>query len=109
MGNDGLLTRLRRLQKYPPRGFGELRIVQRLNIKRRDACQRNQFSGKRRVVAVRVVQVFELNSAARTINGKRPRPLRSTPTFTICFGSSYRESSTSARTRLSFCAARSAA
>ena len=57
MGDDGLLTRLRRLQKHLPGTLGELRIVQRLNVQRRDAEQRNQLPGKRRVIAVRVVQV----------------------------------------------------
>src|SRR5467141_753522 len=59
MRKDGLLSRLRSLQKQLPRGLREFRIVHRLNVQRRDAGQRTQFLGERRVIAMRIVQVLK--------------------------------------------------
>src|SRR5260370_18220850 len=72
MRNDGLLAWLRRLQKHLPRDVRELRVIQRLNIKRRNARHRRQFRGERRVIPTPVVQLLATEP-------RPPRPQSKTP------------------------------
>src|SRR5258708_32181280 len=72
MRKDGLLSRLRSLQKQLPRGLREFRIVHRLNVQRRDAGQRTQFLGERRAIC------FRLSSSLKTANPPAP-PVGETP------------------------------
>jgi len=55
--NNRLLARLKSLQKHLPCNRRQLRIVQRLNIQRRNTVEGRQLAGKRRIVPVNVVQI----------------------------------------------------